>query len=100
MHAALRHQLAVLKRSVPRPKIEDSDRMVWIMLRRMLKEWEEALILVKPHTVVRWHRKGFKYYWRRKSRSKPTIQRHLVHKRAAANGHCRKPLTHAESWSG
>jgi len=70
-NAALRHQLAVLKRSVSKPKIEDSDRMVWIMFRRMLKEWKEALIFVKPDTVVRWHRKGFQHYWRRKSRSKP-----------------------------
>jgi hypothetical protein len=50
-NAALRHQLAVLKRSVSRPKIEYSDRMVWIMLRRMLKEWKEALIFVKPATA-------------------------------------------------
>ena len=70
-NTALRHQLAVLKRSVTRPKIEDSDRMVWIMLRRMLKEWKEALIFVKPDSVVRWHRKGFAYYWKRKSRSTP-----------------------------
>ena len=61
----------MLKRSVSRPKIEDSDRTVWIMLRRMLKEWKDALIFVKPDTVVRWHRQGFKYYWWRKSRSKP-----------------------------
>jgi transposase InsO family protein len=70
-NAALRHQLAVLKRSVSRPKIEDSDRMIWIMFRRMLREWKEALIFVKPDTVVRWHRKGFAHYWKRKSRSKP-----------------------------
>lgn len=45
-NAALRHQLAVLKRSVKRPRIEDSDRIFWIMLRRTLKEWREALIFV------------------------------------------------------
>ena len=54
-NAALRHQLAVLKRSVTRPRIEDSDRIVWIMLRRLLKEWKEALVFVKPDTVVKWH---------------------------------------------
>ena len=68
---ALRHQLGVLKRSVARPKIEDSDRIVLIMLRRLLTEWKDTLIFVKPDTVVRWHRKGFKYYWRRMSRSTP-----------------------------
>ena len=68
---ALRHQLAVLKRSVKRPKIEDSDRMLWILLRRAFKEWRNAVIFVKPDTVVRWHRKGFRYYWKRESKSKP-----------------------------
>ena len=70
-NVALRHQLAVLKRSVTRPKIEDSDRIVWIMLRRLLEDWKDALVFVKPDTVVRWHRRGFRYYWKRKSRSKP-----------------------------
>ena len=68
---ALRHQLGVLKRSVPRPKIEDSDRLIWILLRRSFKDWKDALIFVKPDTVVRWHRNGFRYYWKRKSRAKP-----------------------------
>ena len=64
---ALRHQLAVLKRSVPRPRITDSDRRLWIVLRRFLDAWRDALILVQPNTVVRWHRAGFRAYWRRKS---------------------------------
>ena len=58
-------------RSKKPPKIEDSDRIVLIMLRRLLTERKDALIFVKPDTVVRWHRKGFKYYWRRMSRSTP-----------------------------
>ena len=70
-NVALRHQLAVLKRSVKRPKIEDSDRMFWILMKRMLAEWRDAVHFVKPDTIVRWHRKGFRYYWKRKSRSKP-----------------------------
>lgn len=79
---ALRHQLAVLKRSVTRPKIQDSDRVFWMLMRRMLSEWKETLLFVKPDTVVRWHRKGFRYYWKRKSRSKPgrpPISMELVH---------------------
>ena len=51
---ALRHQLAVLKRSVKRPRIQDSDRMFWILMMRMLKEWREAVHFVKPDTIVRW----------------------------------------------
>ena len=69
-NAALRHQLAVLKRSVGRAKIEDSDRIFWMLLMRSLKDWKDALFFVKPATVVEWHRRGFRYYWKRKSRSK------------------------------
>ena len=70
-NVALRHQLTVLKRSVKRAKIHDSDRVFWILMKRMLADWRDVLHFVKPDTVVRWHRKGFKYYWRKKSRSKP-----------------------------
>ena len=79
---ALRQQLAVLKRSVKRPKIEDSDRIFWILMRRMLKEWKETLLFVKPATVVKWHRRGFRYYWRRKSKSvpgRPPIDMKVIH---------------------
>ena len=68
---ALRHQLAVYKRSVGRPSIRDSDRIFCLTVMRVLKEWREALVIVKPESVIRWHRRGFRYYWRRKSRSKP-----------------------------
>ena len=68
---ALRQQLAVYKRSVVRPNINDRDRVFWLTVMRMLKEWREALVFVQPETVIRWHRRGFAYYWRRKSRSKP-----------------------------
>ena len=81
-NVALRHQLAVLKRSVARPKIQDSDRMFWILMKRMLGEWRDALHFVTPDTVVRWHRKGFRYYWKRKSRStpgRPPISMELIH---------------------
>jgi len=45
------------------------------MLRRVLRDWREALIFVKPDTVVRWHREGFRYYWKRKSRSRARLGR-------------------------
>ena len=80
---ALRHQLAVLKRSVKRPRIEDSDRIFWILMRRTLKDWAECLHFVQPETVLRWHCKGFKYFWNRKSKPKtpgrPSIGWELVH---------------------
>ena len=68
---ALRHQLAEYKRSVGRPNITDRDRIFWLTVMRMLREWRDALVIVQPATVIKWHRKGFRYYWRRKSRSKP-----------------------------
>ena len=61
----------MLKRSVNRAKINDSDRVFWVLMRRMLKDWRDSLVIVKPQTVVRWHRQGFRYYWRWKSRAKP-----------------------------
>ena len=81
-NVALRHQLAVLKRSVKRAKIHDSDRMFWILMKRMLVDWRDALHFVTPDTVVRWHRKGFRYYWKRKSKSnpgRPPISMELIH---------------------
>ena len=79
---ALRHQLAVYKRSVARPNIKDGDRIFWLTVMRMLKEWRQALVFVQPDTVVRWHRKGFRRYWRRKSRGhpgRPPISMKLIH---------------------
>jgi len=70
-NVALRHQLAVLKRSVKRATIQDSERMFWILMTKMLKDWKEAVHFVKPDTVVRWHRNGFRFYWRKKSKGKP-----------------------------
>lgn len=79
---ALRQQLAVYKRSVKRPNINDGDRIFWMTIMRFLREWNDAVVIVKPETVVKWHRKGFKHYWRRKSRGKPgrpPISMALIH---------------------
>ena len=66
-NAALRQQIVVLKRSVTRAKINDSDRVFWILMRRLLDSWRETLLIVKPETVIKWHRRGWRYFWRRKS---------------------------------
>ena len=60
---ALRQQLAVLRQRCPQPRLADSDRFFWVVLRRLWSGWRHALILVQPETVVRWHRAGFKAYW-------------------------------------
>ncbi len=66
-NVALRQQIVVLKRSVERAKINDSDRIFWILMRRLLDGWRDTLLIVKPDTVIKWHRKGWNYFWRRKS---------------------------------
>ena len=68
---ALRQQINVLQRGVSRPAIRNRDRLFWIALSRLWSNWREALAIVKPEIVVRWHRKGFRAYWRRKSRRVP-----------------------------
>jgi putative transposase len=78
---ALRQQLAILHRSAPRPRLRWLDRRFWVCLSRMWAGWQAALVIVKPATVVRWHRQGFRYYWRWKSRSKPgrpTVDRTVI----------------------
>jgi putative transposase len=67
-NAALRHQLMVLQRQSKAPRIKNRDRLFWITLLRLWPDWRGALSLVQPATVVRWHRKGFRAYWRWKSR--------------------------------
>ena len=62
----LRQQLLVLKRGQKRPRIKKRDRLFWVAASCVWSGWRDALIIVKPDTVVRWHRKGFKLYWRRK----------------------------------
>jgi transposase InsO family protein len=77
---ALRQQLAVQQRSIKRPKIKNTDRIFWTWLSRIWNDWRSSLIIVKPPTVIGWHKKGFKLYWKRKSRrvGRPTIDWELI----------------------
>ena len=68
---AHRRQLADYRRSVGRPNITDRDRIFWLTVTRMLREWRVAPVIVQPATVIKWHRNGFRHYWRWKSGSKP-----------------------------
>ena len=68
--AALRQQLAVFQRKQPRPHLFALDRAFWVALRRLWPGWANALIIVKPDTVVSWHRAGFRLFWRWRSRPK------------------------------
>ncbi len=64
----LRQQLVVLKRSVKRPHFTRVDRALFVLLASKVRSWKEALLIVKPETVLRWHRQGFQLFWNRKSR--------------------------------
>jgi len=78
---ALRQQVAVFKQSVKRPKLRPRDRIFWVLLSRHWPNWRSALAIVQPETVIRWHRQGFKLYWRWKSRAgkpgRPRIEREI-----------------------
>jgi putative transposase len=100
---ALRQQLAILKRPKKRPQIRTKDRLFWILLFRFWSNWRQALIVVKPETVIRWHKKGFKLFWKFKSRRKglgrPPISpeiRDLILKMANANPIWGAPRIHGE----
>jgi len=75
---ALRQQLTVLKRRHPRPMLSRFDKLFWVIAHRFWSAWKETLIVVTPETVVRWHRAGFRFYWRLISRTrKPAGRRWL-----------------------
>jgi hypothetical protein len=60
---ALRQQVAVLKRKRPRPVFSSLDRLFWTTLRRRWSRWVDVLLIVKPETVIGWHRTGFRLPW-------------------------------------
>ena len=77
---ALRQQLAVQQRIIKRPTIKNTDRIFWVWLSRIWNDWSSSLIIVKPTTVIGWHKKGLKLYWKRKSRrvGRPNIDWKLI----------------------
>ena len=100
---ALRHQLNVLKRSVKRPKLAASDRFFWACLATTWRDWRSALIIVKPETVIGWHRKGFRLFWTWQSRhgrqgrpSVPAETRRLIRRMSRDNPLWGAPRIHGE----
>ena len=75
---ALRHQLTVLQRT-QKPKrlvLNRGDRCLWVWLSRLWSGWRSSLIIVKPETVIGWHRQGFRWYWTWKIRhGRPAVLR-------------------------
>ena len=72
----LRHQLNVLGRRLPtKPKLSGIDRLLFVWLYRLFPSVLSAVAIVQPETIIRWHRAGFRLYWRWKSRSRGGRQR-------------------------
>src|SRR5258708_39727748 len=68
-NALLRQQLIILKRQVKRPACTKRDRVLLVFLARMVRTWKQALFLVQPDTLLRWHRELFRLLWKHKSRA-------------------------------
>ena len=80
-NALLRVPLVILRRQVKRPACTKTDRMLLVLLARMVRTWKQALYIVQPETLLRWHHQGFKLYWKYKSRAasaKPKISAETV----------------------
>jgi transposase InsO family protein len=99
---ALRHQVTVLRRQRPgQPQLFAADRLLWVWLYRIWPKILDAMVLVKPATVVDWHRKGFRLYWRRRSRhlGRPGMNREvreLICQMSRANPLWGAPRIHGE----
>jgi transposase InsO family protein len=100
---ALRHQLGVLQRSVKKPKLNRFDRMLWAWLCGAWAAWRSALCMVKPDTVIAWHRKGFRLFWtwkvRRGQPGRPPVPmevRKLIRKMSRDNPLWGAPRIHGE----
>ena len=99
---ALRHQLEVLQRTAKRPPLRPSDRAIWAVLSRTLPDWRDHLTIVQPDTVVRWHRAGWRLYWRWRSspgRGRPKVSaevRALIRRMSLENPLWGAPHIHGE----
>ncbi len=70
-NALLRQQLMILQRQIKKPRLTRRDRLSLLLIPSRLQSWKQALVIVKPETLLRWHRQGFKLFWRLKSRARP-----------------------------
>ena len=81
-NALLRHQLIILRRQVKRPVYRKTDRLLLMLLARMVRTWKQALFLVQPETLLGFHRELFRVFWKRKSKAhsrKPRLSPETIH---------------------
>src|SRR3989454_4138111 len=67
--ALLRQQIVILKRQVKRPACTKADRLLLVLLARVVRTWKQALLIVQPETLLGWHREAFRLYWKHKSKA-------------------------------
>jgi len=80
-NALLRHQLIILRRQIKRPVYRKTDRVLLVFLARMVRTWKQALFIVQPETLLRWHRELFRVFWKHKSKarsSKPRLSHETI----------------------
>jgi putative transposase len=68
-NALLRHQLVILRHQIKRPVYRKRDRLLLVLLARIVRTWKQALFLVQPETLLRWHRELFRVFWKRTSKA-------------------------------
>src|SRR5215469_11092039 len=68
-NALLRQQIIMLRRQVKRPTFTRTDRILLVLLARLIRTWQQALVIVQPETLLRWHRELFRLYWKRQSKA-------------------------------
>jgi len=68
-NALLRQQLIILRRQVKRPACTKTDRILLVLLARLVRTWQQTLVIVQPDTLLRWHRELFRLYWKRTSKA-------------------------------
>jgi hypothetical protein len=92
-----------MKRISPRPSLRPSDRLLWVLFSRLLANWRDVLVIVKPEAVIGWHQKGFRLFWTWKSRRQrggrppvPREVRDLIHRMSRENPLWGAPRIHGE----
>jgi len=72
-NALLRQQLVVAARAVAKPRFKVHERGLMVLLASLVRHWQSAVLLIQPQAVLRWHRHGFRLFWRWRSRHPKTV---------------------------